>query len=335
MRITIAERLHPFSHTPGVRMLIPCTAIEVQVFPAALIFSDLSGPIPKTIEKLSLNVTGIVEKFTALLDLERGEVRVWGEGAAGYFRYALFAHQGSIGIHLEKSSVSFTPSSLVTIVEARERESGSNLARLSLGNHKAQDWDLVCRRCEMEEIFPIWHHLGQLVNGQQEADYPPLKECMKQNKPEEIVAQFRTLFKLGFRGILSPTLEDHLFQGIALPAPKQGSPLFLLQKGAELIGSLFVDQLKILPALPPEFHCGRLLNASCAVGKVDVEWTKKAIRQMILRSSSSAEVVFQFPSGIRSFRLRQSNSDRGQKVQVGVLIRVEPAQQYFFDNFQS
>jgi len=352
MRMTIAERLHPFSHTPGVYSILPGTAYEIQFFPARLIIRDLSTANAKIIDEIEINIQGPVEKFTLTQDLERGELRVYGDSATGYFRYSLFALPApsvagkSIGIFIEKSpqnGLEFSPSQYTQILSSKEGLAKVSLPRLSLGNHKAQDWDLVTRRGEMEEIFPAWHHLALLTKEVNKISYPLLDQCQEvigQRTPEKILPAFKSLFKVGFRGILSPTLKDQNHQGFALPEILEGSPLYLLKKGGELIQSLFVqspsaNEFSILPALPPEFHCGRFLNVPCAdLGSLDLEWSKKTIRRLFFHASSSGTIDLVFQKGIKCFRLRTSEADRGQVIQVGTPIKVESSHHYFFDNFQ-
>ena len=68
----------------------------MQIYPTRLIFSEEWG---KTLP-FDLEVKGPVKGFTAELDLERGRIRVWGEG----MRYSLFAEEQGIWIDWEKGA---------------------------------------------------------------------------------------------------------------------------------------------------------------------------------------------------------------------------------------
>ena len=63
MKIAIAERLKPFSHTPGVACLIPGTCWKVEAFPTLLRIGEKYD--------LPLPITGPVADFTLELDLEK------------------------------------------------------------------------------------------------------------------------------------------------------------------------------------------------------------------------------------------------------------------------
>lgn len=319
MQIKIAERLRPYSHIPGTYCILPGSSRRLQVFPAFIRVHDLAGPHPKLIEETALDIQGPVKDFTVLQDLEKGIIKVWGHAAKGFFRneYAV-------------PSPSNSPS----------------IDRLSLGWHKAQDWSAMQERKAMEEIFPIWFRLGQNT-----PHYPSkpagtiflLEKCrqiIQERKTTEIIQAFRNLFLCGFEGMLSPRLKDEQHQGFELPPlDTEASPLFLLSEGAKLIRSLFFKQneqsISILPALPPEFHCGRLVNVSCAgLGILDMEWSKKTIRRMIFHAHRDSEIVFVFRANLKKFRLRENAYDQGRWTACDEQIKIQSGNTYFLDNFQ-
>lgn len=355
MRITIAERLRPYSHTPGVWVPLPRSSLEVQVFPAFIRIRDLSEAYPRDLGEVSVAILGPVDQFTVVLDLERGLIRVWGKSLGGFFRYRLSAVSSarSISIVIEKSpseGLHFSESSLIFLIKESSDIELQEKERLSLGNHKAQDWDAVCRRLNPIEFFPVWYRLGRLVP---EVSFQPdlgmsllLKKCehaIQAGAPEHILSHFRTLFRVAFTGIMSPRLTDEYHHGIPIPKPDssvKNSPLFLLKKGSELIRRLFLDvsgnNVHFLPAIPPEFHCGRFLQVTCgSLGEVDIEWTKKNMRQLIFRAASDETLIFHFPYGIKKFRLRHGDKDRGEYLSCGGELKVCQGNHYFFDNFQS
>ncbi len=79
------------------------------------------------------------------------------------------------------------------------------------------------------------------------------------------------------------------YQGLMPLERSQGnvSPLAFLTEGARLIRNHFIEEepngIKILPALPPECHAGRLINVAIKGVNLDLEWSKKTIRRLILR----------------------------------------------------
>jgi hypothetical protein len=382
MRITIAERLRPYSHSPGVSCILPGSSYQVQIFPCLIRFYNLSRLNSPLIGEVSLQLKGPVQKFTVLNDLEKGWITVFGHTSTGFIRYHLYSqkHGKEIGLFIEKAPeegleiffqenafIAYQQPTKKVFVEATLKPKdtiafhflpskdssfhpyqASASHRLSLGNHKAQDWDLIKRRLDLKEIFPIWNRLGQLVpylNEQPiyEGTACLLRECedlIAQGKPEFIAQSFLSLFQAGFHDILVPRLIDDQYQGISSVTRSSStySPLSLLIEGAHLINRLFIQEDKegiwILPVLLPEFHSGRLLQFKVKEGLVDLEWSKKTIRRMIFYSETDKELVFHFKKSLKSYRLRQGTKDKGHMHSTDSSIFIQKNCYYFFDNFE-
>ena len=180
MRITIAQRLRPFSHTPGACCLLSGSVLRFQFFPTKIVIDDLSGPTPREVTYLDLNLTGPVKDFTVQQDLEKGMLRVWGHYKEGFVRYSIAAgtEPCSFIFKVEKSPKSGVRSETLNktlhakemlcflngdIVSELLSSTPKEHCRLSLGSHKAQDWYLVQRRADLQEIFPVWHRLGKML----------------------------------------------------------------------------------------------------------------------------------------------------------------------------
>ena len=362
MRIEIAQRLRPFTHCPGTVCLLPGSSWLVQVFPTLLRFSNIAGSLPVIVEEVSLNVQGPVKDFTVLLDLEKGSVRVWGKTATGFMRYRLFSSDEGKAVVIKSEK---QPSQkLCWPPNIKEINEGTFLlplsdnaegkiyeppvsARLSLGNHKKQDWTLVSRRQDLREIFPAWLRLGSLVpdhrSRQKVGTAALLEECRQTfGQPELIAASFEKLFLAGFYSLLAPRLLDDDHQGLCrddVTPDTDCSPLVLCKQGAQLINDLFVrtdeDSISVLPALPPQFHCGRFLDFQCGQwGKLNLEWSKKQTRRMMIISESDGEVHLLFQKKLKSFRLRRNNKDKGTVIRCGSPIQLARGQSYLLDRFQ-
>jgi hypothetical protein len=348
MHIKIAERLRIFSHRPGTYCLLPGTALRLQIFPALIRIEDLSNHPPKPVTELKLNIEGPVEDFTVLLDLEKGYVKVWGHGSNGFFRYKIVATQDSNlwALSVEKGQVSELVSSKFSDSKALYIPPLTD--RLSLGNHKSQDWDMVIRRQNLEEIFPAWLRLGQLLPKQTSSSFEGtahfLELCQKAKENKDrlpLLQPFLYLFMTGFQNLLSPRLTDEQHQGFDMPSvnPKSSlSPLVLLTEGAKIIRSLFVEEtaqgIAILPALPIQFHHGRFIQVKCQGGRIDLEWTKKSIRRLIFYAEETSSLKFLFSKEIRQFRFRKGDGDRGCFLTSQSAIEVEKEKIYYLDNFQ-
>lgn len=344
MKINIAERLHPFSHVPGIACMLPGSSLKIQIFPTLLRLYDLISCQPKGDATLAL--TGPVKDFTVLQDLEQCHVTVFGHSQEGYFRYHCRAKNGGMLVEIVKGSIQIhsNDASIQLGVASCPQK---HLERLSLGWHKAQDWTLMLRRLALEELLPLWHRLGQLTP--KPAAHPhegsallldACRELIAKRDREALVPAFQKLFLAGFTDLFVPRLEDDQHQGFALASLSQQcqlSPLILLTEGADLIRSLFVQQeqdaLAILPALPPQFHCGRLLGLECApFGSLDLEWSKKQIRRMIFRAKTDGQVRFSFQTGLKEYRLRAGS--RKEVIACGDMLAIEKGQEYLLDNFR-
>lgn len=352
MRIQIAQRFTPFSHQPGIFCLLPGTSLRLQIFPAYLCIDDLAESQPRRIAQYALNVRGLVRDFTVLQDLEKGKVRVWGHAVDGYFCYSCQLYQGRVMCKVEKAPSGYF-NDWPLHVPLNKTHTPDRLERLSLGCHKGQEWELMQGRLLMEEIFPLWMRAGEWVPsfpvsiGGAFALLEDCKAAVLACRPEKIIPAFQRLYSIGFNGMLSPTLFDEKHQGLNLPClidPK-ASPLALLREGASLIRSLFIQSkqdehlLRILAALPPEFHSGRLTDALCpGLGVCSIEWSKKRIRRLIMHTdrleNGKQRVAIHFQNCVKSFRLRQGNNDRGCRMLTDQLLQLEPNQHYFIDNFQ-
>jgi hypothetical protein len=365
MTITIAARLHPFTHEVGKQFLLPRTSWKVAVFPTRLEFSDLAEKLTSFF--LTLDLLGPMQGFTAELDLEKGILRVFGMTARGYVHYHLSASMEGVLLTVDKApskefvcmrsfpSGKFTlsPSEGIVVCAPSLYLKAAPLSeeRLSLGMHKAQDWDMIRRRLDCKEIFPHWLRLGSLTPSQEEdlqesrCNFSLLSACKKVIEDKDrkrVIPAFERLFLSAFEGVLVPRFKDTDYQGIApeetlVPCPA----LPLLTEGATQIRSLFICErqghVELLPCLPPEFHSGRMVRVATSTAVLlDMEWSKKALRRVFAASPSGGELSFKLPKGIRSCRLIRGKR-KIEKVQVDaqgtVTIPLEPSAKVQLDRF--
>ena len=333
MKITIAERFHPFSHANGTKFLLPKTAMVIQVFPTRLYFTDLENRFKPF--DISFDFVGPLKDFTAELDLEKGQLRVFGTTKKGYMRFSICAKPDGIWLMMEKTpegkvacrrssppekhSLSKAESMLISPpFEESCQEAGSE--RLSLGMHKAQEWESICRRLDFKEIFPLWLALCAQVPTTTQVgtggNYSLLEECRQRIDERDrvgVLEAFEAFFLASFEGVLTPRLFDTEHQGIASVTGEAISPLPLLTEGGRLIRSLFVQEtageLAILPCLPTAFECGRMTGIQTSRNDVvDFEWTKKFLRRMRITSVLGRELTLRLPKGIASFRCKKGRT---------------------------
>lgn len=332
--IKIAARSMPFSHRPAISCLLPGTHVLVKIYPARLSF--FRGDT--LLFHLDLTCAGPVLDFTVQFDLEQSQIRVFGRTQDGFKRYVLHREGNDVFLNGEK-----------LLCPLHEELLTPSPERLSLGMHKKQEWERVVSRLDFKEIFPIWLRLGQITPSAPQSPMQGtlrlLHHChalIQEGRKTEVVSAFKNLFLAGFEGMLVPRLFDTDYQGI-LPAeegPTNGSALALLTQGAALIRSLFFQEedhvVSLLPCLPPEFHAGRYLNLCTRAGdRLDMEWTKKQMRRVILHPTSK-ELHLQFSKHLKKCRVRFSRKERGRvhTLQNGLLHITATGRQLWIDCFQ-
>lgn len=321
--IVIAESLKPFQHTAGTTMPLPRSTFFVVVFPASISILQFEEGCAREVADISLNFKGPIKDFTAQLDLERGCIHVWGHSVRGYFRYHLsfIPEKNKIGVWLEKKPETcenpFLSHALFS--EILSLPITQPIERLSLGNHKAQDWNLVKQRQNLREILPALFLLGQHIPSSNlelpcggTSDFLLRIDSLIQEKNRrEICSGLLNFFNCAFSGILVPRLtdEDHLGFDLS-PSNFKSSPFAILIQGVRLIRDLFLRQegkeITLLPLLAPEFHCGRAKGFKLpGVGVIDIEWTKNLVRRAIIYADQPCELVLHFQKEIKECRLNK------------------------------
>jgi hypothetical protein len=336
MNIKIAERFRPFSHTPGTKFPIPCTgqgaSQGIQVYPSALRLFPSGELIP-------LSINGPVNKFTVILDLEKGCIQVFGEGASGYFRYSIFGEGEKLYFKQEKPKSSLLPEKS-PFVFAQELPPLMPRERLSLGVSKVLDWDLVVRRRNMAEILPVWFRLGQMVQMVPQGDLKQGSSLLHQFLQAEGLAlepSFFSVFDTGFSGVFFPEPEDKNHLGYSLPPiPSNTDPLALLSVGANKLLSLFFQEKEgafyLLADALHHFKHGRMLDVQSSLGSWDLEWTKGMMRRMVLKCKKEGKYSLFFPKTHRECRLSFGSS----KITWDCTSPLDlmAGTEYFFDHFQ-
>ncbi len=352
MRIAIAERLHPFSHRPGSAVILPGSPYCVDVFPTKISISDLSQVDASFCFEAVWGWEGPVADFTVVQDLERGEVVVFGKAVQGYFRYRIGALVGSPGVAV---TLDKTPTGLAFVTKGWPCSStvgtvhlfgdGSlpvykppHLERLSLGSHKAQEWERMGNHLDFATLLPIWHRLGQMVPAfEHQPIFDRLQQTVAQKERLQVLHRLKEIYLVAFDPCLTPRRHDPFFQGIDLPKVT-GSPLAVLSEGAVLIRSLFFqhsdNQISLMSVVPPDFHSGRMLDVACGDwGTMSFEWTKKEARRALLHVHQDKQIALTATADQHACRVRTSTKDRGTPYRLGSPLNLEAGRVYWFDCF--
>ncbi len=359
MKIKLTEKYKPFSHEAGTSLLLPKSSWKVTAYPAKLELENLISIGGKETLTIFPQIEGPIEAFTVMQDLEKGWIRIFGQGAKGYFSYRLVTSAHEIILFVERcpeEGISFNFEGETKVLNRKEELiiptstaafSSKLPEKMHFGCSKKQDWLLVKRRLSLEEILPIWFELGKYIPSHPLLDVGTSRflkssyELTKERNRDLIGRSFLELFKMGFEGILSPRLIDTEYQGYTPQdeIPKEASPLLLLGEGARLIRKLLIekreDYLAILPCLPKEIHSGRFVDIDCGDGLIiDLEWSKKLIRRMTLRPKKDQTLTLSFQKVIEVFRLRRGRKGRGTTIPIGSPIELKKDTLYILDRFQ-
>lgn len=286
MRIKIANRFRPFSHQPGIQVVVPGTTSILQCYPTKCF---LDG---KEME-LHLPAIGPPKNFTVIQDLERGEVKFFAHYPSGYEE---------------------------RVICLSERK---NVPRLSLGVDKKGDWNLVVQRGLLAEILPYWYRLGKLT---------PASNAIEAFENQDLL----TLFQAHFSGIFVPHSEDIHHLGVP---PFNEEAWTLLSGGAVLIEQLFIqwkeDVLHILPKLPVQLHCGRLIDLFFeGIGTLHIEWTKKKIRRVIIEPICDRILTLNIAKKPFECRLTQNLKKKSQKIDLSKPLSLYAGKTVQLDRFQ-
>lgn len=335
MKIEIAEQLKPYSHISGAACIIPGTTWVITAFPTLLRIGT---------HEIKLNVTGPVSEFMLQQDLEKHVVHVFGKAKEGYFHLEVIASDSGFDIFADRVPSSGLSTSLGVLHKKHKFHIAADTSfiakapfeRLSLGNHKAQDFDQIQKRADLREWLPILFCLGQKLPRVAPQPINGTARLLELPKDRTLIAgALDVFFKAAFTKILVPQLNDEHHHGIVVN-DGTGNPFFLVQEGAKLIRSLFFRQnerrIYLLPNLPVPLDCGRMLNlAAPGIGTIDFEWTKKQLRRVIIRASVSGDILIEYPT-LKTFRVRTNL--RGKGVRCSETLLLEAGKTYYLDNFQ-
>jgi hypothetical protein len=302
LKISIAERYRPFSHTPGIKLAIPYSDWCVEVYPAKLCFFSIHTSESFEI-KIGLNA--FPDRFTATCDLERGGIKVEMKVQEQLLRYWIFEDSGLL-LFLEKGKCNIV-SDRARVVSQFQMPSFFNSERLSFGVTKKQDWDLICRRRQVREFVPIWFRLGQMRKEQGALSIP---------SEEQLNEQFSSCFT----GIMVPDSKLPPLMGV-------NPPKAVIQSGS-IRGLFFREEvagiLEILPHLPHCFPEGRFTGIAFSLGTLDMEWAKGCLRKLIIHAEKQGSVQLKLPKENASYRLRSTGEPS---------LDFQPGCEYFLDQF--
>lgn len=321
MRIPIQLRLRPFSHRPGVEMLIPKTRDVATIYPTRVVCPDQVYTHP---------FSGPVENFVAFQDLERECIIISGHARQGYFRLWL----GEEGLFYDRDQTALLEKKMM---KKTLPVSKTPFLRLSLGCHKSPNWDFVQARFSLSEILPYFLRLSEVTPGKNASlsSLEPLEQALSEENMELFYSRFSDVLRARFHNLLVPHFFDPLFQGLPVVDDQQGEQFFLLKTMGQLLLRSFVDKDRILCGAPKQFPFGRLLHVRVDQGHMHLEWSKKMIRRMVFCAEQQGEKAFIFAEA-KEFRCRwtkQGVVQKEQRVKVGTSLCFQEGEHLWLDRF--
>jgi len=305
-KITVKTKFAPFSHRPGAKALIPLSLWQVQVFPTKLIFSH-SLHLEKPFE-VNFDLIGPAQDFTILVDLTKSAIMVHGHFKSGYIRYAIKHENHFLNIISKRGDI---PSNSFPV---KDKPCIPTKEILFTGIHKAQDVDLIHRRQDMMEIAPllfnIAQHIPQDIGKSHRKGVAALLSDLPSTNKVQLEDALISIYLSGFEGVFVPRLLDPDHLGI-IPSSKVGlekhSSLILIKELSTFIRSLVFSEdqtsFHLLKNLPPKWHTGKLLNIDSQLATLSIEWSKKFLRRVSIKTKEDVSIKFCLPNKTISFRI--------------------------------
>ena len=219
---------------------------------------------------------------------------------------------------------------------------------LSLGCHKKQEIEKVFARKDVKEFLPLWFLWGQTspvksARVQKEGTFiflSNLQEKINKKEHDMLTPYLKNIISSSFSTMMVPYLEDFKHWGFHLPrlTSSRVSPWIILTELYKIIRQFFIQSknhdVYILPHLPSELHCGKLVKVKEAACTFHLEWTKKVIRRMIVFASKNTTVHMHFQNNVKRFRVTTSRGGAGKKHENHCELALKKNKTYFFDRFE-
>ncbi|ADH21370.1 hypothetical protein [Chlamydia trachomatis] len=326
--IKIAQSFKPYIMEPGAKILIPGSTLYAQVFPSLWrIFSSSH----ELVNEGRVPIQGPLQRFAVFQNLNRGGVAVMTE----QYKYYLSPNGCYTRSIADLPSASFYSGEYV-----------------SFGVHKHADLEKIRRRKDLKEILPFLFRHGALLQNQPNLSMEKTEVALLLDTLDVAIAEpnkervFSLLERFVYAGLsktLLPRLYDEEYQGIVSEDPRPGNeavPFSLLRAAALSMRRIFIQEsdgvVTLLPALPPEFPCGRWISLYLEnIGEISFEWSKKTIRRVILKAHVSRELAIISP-GVHSSRFRIEEQGRIISCKIKNLlekVEIKAGTTYLWDRF--
>ncbi|MFA6119113.1 MAG: hypothetical protein WCT85_04020 [Parachlamydiales bacterium] len=355
MQIKIKQKPVLISHKIGSSFLIKNTSFFVTIYPGLLWFKDLNS---KKQFRLFLNFQGPQKRFTVLHDLKNGQLKIFFETNLGFFSYKIKNDSNKKLIlffeNLPNNVTEIKSDSDANFKKISAKESISlpieqinDLQveeQLSFGVLKKQDIELIKKREDLLEILPFIFMLSQYyldtsAYASKNVFIENLKTLMQNNEKILLEEALHNVYKALFFDAFVPRANDEEYQNIGIFKEEPGvSPVMVFSELYRIIKSLLInedaDGLYLLPCLLVSLHHGKAVNLKVSFGLVDLEWSKKILKKVVIRSADDLKIKLNLQAKIKNFRLKEDEQGKGKICQNSDEITLKKNRVYYLDNFK-
>jgi hypothetical protein len=348
LKIKIRNDLYPYTFSFNKDILLTNTNYLVKVFPSLLIFRDINN---KKEFEVELDIKGPVKDFRVIQDLKRGLLSISFFSLDDFISFKILTSDNAAIVfekiksnilNIKIDNTSFIASSkksydlpikIVSNLSAQEK--------LSFGNHKKQEIDQINQREDLLEFIPFIYGLSQFFDIKKSFNinfFIELEKKIDSKQKDNLEEAFLNIKKAFFYDFFVPRNFDFDYQNIFFENLKNIESIYILKEYARLIRKTLISEennlLNILPCLTKQFFCGRMINIHQSFCDLDIEWSKKLIKKMIVKPFLDKEISFKFQTKIKTFRLKKSLKEKGEILKNNQKILLKKDGVYYFDRFQ-
>ena len=305
--IHIREDYRYFTHLPGKESVIPLSKAVAKVYPCRI------EVIAEKTCVIELQVTGPIEGFTHLLNIEKGRVEVFGTAKEGYFHLFLVGkddkvylklHRGkTLLIELETRTVILNKGEEIALVTTETIPMPESFEKVSFGCYK---------KPLFENSIPLESKLYVLA----------------QLFPKTSLETDETIFI----DLFSPKTEDPLYRGLNVKSNELDkfslfSSFFQKYRASILVEKL--DEIHLLAGKLP--HAGRALGLICDGCTIDILWKKGKVIKMIIHPTQDSKKTLHFQGVVKSFRIKNNPKGKGKTFNATKPISLEQNKLLYVD----
>lgn len=365
--IEITTKLKPFSHQPGISIPYPALQLVFMIYPTKLKIIDWKEN-QKVLMTLKFKFKSPCKKFTVFKDLVNqvieidcllednfAKIKLHYDPKNRHFVLALDRYKEDyLSFEVSRPNKTavirrqLTKKKPLVIFNELQIHFPQKPEMLFLGSHKKQEIEKIFERKSLIEILPLWYLWGQFCPPLASDEHVEgnliflggLQEKIRKKEHDKILPYLENIFSSSFAPMMIPYLEDFKHWGFFLPkiTSSRLSPWLVLSELYSIIRQFFIvckePDLYILPHLPPELFCGKLIRIKVEGLVIYLEWTKKMIHRMIVFCNKNTQMTIHFQNAIKSYRLKTSRTDKGKIFENHIEMSFKKNKVYHFDRFE-